>query len=48
MFGQGGAAGALPCIKTEISDFPSLGPAAQKPVNANLGLKVNQGLCFCC
>ena len=29
-----------------FSRFVSLGPVVQKPVNANLGLKVNQGLCF--
>ena len=29
--------------KTDITD---LGPVLQKPVNANLGLKFNQGFCF--
>ena len=24
------------------------GPVVQKPVNANLGLKVNRGFCFSC
>ena len=28
--------------------FIVLGPVVQKPVNAILGLKVNQGFCFSC
>ena len=35
-------------LRCNSNKFKDLGWVVQKPVNANLGLKVNQGFCFSC
>ena len=35
-------------VNAQVSSETNQDPVVQKPLNANLGLKVNQGFCFSC
>ena len=45
-FGEGVIIGILRYFVCSLVLYIHLGPVVQKPVNANLVIKVNQGLCF--